>query len=176
MSSRSPRRALRTLIASVLATMALLVGGGVAHASLPPAELRQVTDDYLFTQSLPLFVQLRSQRPHAPQLDWSSDGCSYSPDEPFGYEFLNSCHRHDFGYRNYKLQNRFTSANRKAIDDRFRDDMYSVCSSAVCRRTADVYYWAVRAFGGSGTTTAEAIERALHEPSVQARLAELGSR
>lgn len=34
--------------------------------------------------------------------DWSTDYCTTSPDNPYGYPFALSCARHDFGYRNYK--------------------------------------------------------------------------
>ena len=64
------------------------------------------------------------------------------------------CQRHDFGYRNFKAQNRFSEANRLKIDNRFHSDLYSMCSTyggvkvAACERLADVYYTAVRAVGG----------------------------
>ncbi|APU13966.1 MULTISPECIES: phospholipase [Actinoalloteichus] len=147
------RRTVKAAFASVLAAAAVFLGTGTANAALPPAELQAFTDNQVFSVSLGQFVTTRGQAPHSDQLDWSSDGCSWSPDQPFGYEFLNSCHRHDFGYRNYKLQGRFTEANRLRIDDKFRSDMYSVCGGGwTCERTADVYYYAVRNFGGSGTT------------------------
>ncbi|AOS62686.1 phospholipase [Actinoalloteichus hymeniacidonis] len=155
------RRAVKAAVAATLASAALFLGTGTANAALPPAELQSFTDNQLYNASLSQFVSTRSQAPHSGQVDWSSDGCSWSPDEPFGYEFLNSCHRHDFGYRNYKLQGRFTEANRLRIDDNFRDDMYSVCGGGwACERTADVYYHAVRNFGGSSASTAEAVAKA----------------
>jgi Prokaryotic phospholipase A2 len=33
-----------------------------------------------------------------------------------------ACQRHDFGYRNFKAQNRFTAANKLRIDDKFRGE------------------------------------------------------
>jgi len=64
---------------------------------------------------------------------------------------LNSCYRHDFGYRNYKAQSRFTDANKLRIDNNFKSDLYNQCQSesspSICEGTADVYYAAVRAFG-----------------------------
>jgi hypothetical protein len=36
-----------------------------------------------------------------------------------GYPFEPGCQRHDFGYRNYKAQGRFTDANKLRIDDNF---------------------------------------------------------
>jgi Prokaryotic phospholipase A2 len=144
----------------LIALVGLLLGSGTAHA-LTPDELRLVTDDYLFARSLGEFGGIRAQQPHADQLDWSSDGCSASPDDPFGFTFLPACHRHDFGYRNYRAQGRFTESNRLAVDNRFRSDMYGICGSNwFCRRTADVYYWAVRQFGAAAVGTAEAIAHA----------------
>src|SRR5699024_8849729 len=95
------------------------------------------------------------------QLDWTSDGCSAAPDEPFGFDFSTSCQRHDFGYRNYQLQERFTENNREGIDRNFRSDMASTCDvNLSCRATAQVYYWAVREFGDTAASTSDAVERA----------------
>jgi hypothetical protein len=64
---------------------------------------------------------------------------------------INSCYRHDFGYRNYKKQNRFTDANKARIDSNFKKDMLNQCKSEsfedACEATATVYYEAVKAFG-----------------------------
>ncbi|OAA33338.1 secretory phospholipase A2 [Moelleriella libera RCEF 2490] len=91
--------------------------------------------------------------------DWTSDGCSLSPDKPAGFDFTESCYRHDFAYRNTKAQNRFTGTMRKSIDVNFRKDLYNYCRQfatasgwfnsrqARCRRVADFYYVAVRRFG-----------------------------
>lgn len=166
---RSPAPLARTALAVVTVVLGLVFGSGVAQAALAPAELRAVTDDYVFSRSLGAFGQLRAQQPHADQLDWSSDGCSSSPDDPFGFTFLPACHRHDFGYRNYKRQARFTEDNRLRIDNRFRSDMYGICGGNwLCLRTADVYYWAVRQFGGSSVSTAQAVDNAARS-SVYAR-------
>ncbi|SFS34195.1 phospholipase [Saccharopolyspora flava] len=152
----------RGLVAAVAATGALLLSGGTAFAAdLTPEELQKTTDSYLFEYSLDEFTQTRAEQPHSDQLDWSSDGCSYSPDAPFGWEFKESCDRHDFGYRNYKLQERFSEDNRLKIDDNFRDDMYSACDGdGACEATADLYYQAVRQFGGSASSLAQAVELA----------------
>jgi hypothetical protein len=109
------------------------------------------TDRLLFSVTLSAFLQARAAQ-NPSYLDWSSDSCSSSPDNPFGFPFDPACQRHDFGYRNYKAQNRFTDAGKLRIDNNFRNDLYHQCAttSAVgtCETTADVYYWAVRAFGG----------------------------
>jgi hypothetical protein len=148
------RRAARATITSfsVVAAVAatVLVGAGTASAALDPAQLRQVTDRYLHSTSLNSFQNVRAQQPYRDQLDWGSDGCSNSPDNPFGFNFVKACYRHDFGYRNYKRQSRFTEPNRLTIDNRFKSDLYEICNGNwACNRTADVYYAAVRQFGNS---------------------------
>ncbi|HEY0447508.1 MAG TPA: phospholipase [Actinophytocola sp.] len=127
----------------------MLAGTLTAQAALDSGQLRQTTDQYLFSTSLASFQTLRAQQPYRDQLDWSSDGCSNSPDNPFGFNLVKACYRHDFGYRNYKRQSRFTEANRLHIDNNFKTDMYKVCNGNwACNRFADVYYAAVRQFGG----------------------------
>ncbi len=86
--------------------------------------------------------------------DWSTDYCSTSPDNPFGFPFRTACARHDFGYRNYKAAGTFP-ANKDRLDDAFHADLKRVCSAypaakkASCDSTAWTYYRAVRAFGVS---------------------------
>jgi hypothetical protein len=150
-------KTLRSAFVGVAASAALIFTGTPAHA----VDIVAVTDDYLYTKTLGQFTTLRGQQPHAGQLDWSSDGCSYSPDNPFGFKFLPTCHRHDFGYRNYKRQGRWNEANRLRIDDNFKSDMYRQCGSNwACKRTADLYYAAVRQFGGTASSTAKSIQNA----------------
>ena len=150
MATSTLRRAARGALATVTAATAIVLGAGTASADLSPTQLRSTTDNYLFSQSLSQFTSTRAARPYANQLDWSSDACSNSPDNPFGFNFTRACHRHDFGYRNYKRQGRFTESNRLSIDNRFKSDLYTICGTHWgCRRTADVYYAAVRQFGNS---------------------------
>jgi Prokaryotic phospholipase A2 len=86
------------------------------------------------------------------QLDWSTDYCSASPDEPLGFDFRLSCWRHDFGYRNYKALQQFP-ANKAHVDDAFYADLKRVCAQynvfirASCYSLAWTYYQAVRVFG-----------------------------
>ncbi|KAK1757955.1 prokaryotic phospholipase A2-domain-containing protein [Echria macrotheca] len=141
----------------LLALAAQAIALPAAPSDAAELESRQsitsVTDQLLFSITLPAFTSRRNAKNPA-NLDWSSDGCSSSPDNPFGFPFVPACHRHDFGYRNYKAQNRFTSDGRLRIDTNFKNDLYYQCSgvsaSGVCKALADVYYAAVRAFGGSG--------------------------
>ncbi|WP_245782404.1 phospholipase [Actinokineospora terrae] len=144
------RRAARGVVTTIAVSAALVTGAGVAAADLSPAQLRSTTDSYLFSQSLTQFQTTRANRPYATQLDWSTDGCSNSPDNPFGFNFVKACYRHDFGYRNYKKQGRFTETTRLSIDNNFKTDLYTICAGNwSCNRTADVYYAAVRQFGNS---------------------------
>lgn len=161
MATSTLRRAARATVTSLVVAGTVLAGTATASAALDPTKLRQVTDQYLFSTSLGGFQTVRTQHPYADQLDWSSDGCSSSPDNPFGFNFVKACYRHDFGYRNYKRQSRFTDANRLSIDKRFKSDLYTVCNGNwACNRVADVYYAAVREFGGNSVSTAQALDRA----------------
>jgi hypothetical protein len=137
-------KVLRRLAVTAAVAGTLLAGAGTAQAE----SAESITDTYLFSTSLSNFENTRNSRTHADQLDWSSDGCSWSPDRPIGFDFLPGCHRHDFGYRNYKKQGRFSEANRKRIDDNLYSDLKSVCHGNVaCNGTAWTYYQAVRKFG-----------------------------
>ncbi|KAM0542872.1 hypothetical protein ACHAPJ_012595 [Fusarium lateritium] len=114
-----------------------------------------VTDQLLFSVTLPQFTARRNAR-DPPTLDWTSDGCTSSPDNPFGFPFVPACNRHDFGYNNYRAQSRFTVSAKQKIDNNFKTDLYYQCNTistvSVCKALADVYYAAVRAFGGDDAT------------------------
>ena len=60
-------------------------------------------------------------------LNWSTDYCSNSPDNPLGFDFALSCYRHDFGYRNYKEMGQF-SANKSRLDSAFYEDLKRRCA------------------------------------------------
>ncbi|KAM0433530.1 hypothetical protein ACHAPT_004410 [Fusarium lateritium] len=123
-----------------------------------------VTDQLLFSVSLPTFTARRNVR-DPPTLNWESDGCTSSPDNPFGFPFVPACNRHDFGYHNYRAQSRFTTSGKARIDSNFKTDLYYQCESVsaagVCRALADVYYAAVRAFGGDDATPGKRSDSAL---------------
>ncbi|POR31809.1 Uncharacterized protein TPAR_07975 [Tolypocladium paradoxum] len=113
------------------------------------------TDNLIFTVSIGSFETARNTR-NPSQCDWSSDNCSWSPDKPLGFNFIPSCHRHDFGYRNTKAQQRFTAAMKQRVDDNFKRDLYNYCAQfsgiwsfqgVECRRIADIYVAFVRTFG-----------------------------
>ncbi|WP_199431887.1 phospholipase [Qaidamihabitans albus] len=146
MTTTTPRRGFRATAATTAVAAALFLGTGTAQAT----DYRAITDRYLFDISLSEFADVRGGKPHAGTLDWSSDACSWSPDRPLGYDFTRACHRHDFGYRNYKRQSRFTETGRKALDDNFYRDMRAICAGRwQCDSAAWTYYRAVRQFGAS---------------------------
>lgn len=114
------------------------VAVAVSSGSVKRQSAEASTDELLFSVSLPTFISRRDAL-DPPGLDWSSNSCSYSPDNPFGFPFecvlynlrgcevandvlSPACMRHDFGYRNYKAQDRFTDAGKLSIDDNFKDE------------------------------------------------------
>jgi hypothetical protein len=152
-------RIVGVLLAAVLA---LSWTAGVASGSQAGFDRVAQTDQLVFGVSMAAFLSARQSTVGGTELDWSSDGCSVGPiaepsrSQPRGYDFRAACWRHDFGYRNYKRQNRLTEAARQRIDDRFHRDMYDVCDQYTgwrsvrgveCRRIADVFYAVVRTCG-----------------------------
>ena len=113
---------LRTFLFAITGqAIALPAGPSDAAVVESRQSITSVTDQLLFSITLPAFTSRRNAK-NPPNLDWSSDGCSSSPDNPFGFPFVPACHRHDFGYRNYKAQNRFTSSGRLKIDGNFKEE------------------------------------------------------
>ncbi|WP_158887338.1 phospholipase [Amycolatopsis anabasis] len=144
MTASTLRRTAQRLVTTAAVAGTIVVGAGAAQAE----SIESITDKYLFNTSLSNFESIRDSRPYPSQLDWSSDACSWSPDKPIGFDFTPGCHRHDFGYRNYKKQGRFNDANKKRIDDNFYADLKGICKgNSACNGTAWVYYQAVRKFG-----------------------------
>ncbi|MCP8711861.1 phospholipase [Streptomyces sp. AC04842] len=146
-------------LAAALATPALaLVGvlGTATAADAAPADKPQVLASWTQT-SASSHNQWAAARANqgawaAYGFDWSTDYCSSSPDNPFGFPFQIACARHDFGYRNYKAAGSF-SANKSRLDSAFYEDLKRVCNGyggatkTACDSTAWTYYQAVKAFG-----------------------------
>lgn len=83
-----------------------IITPGIGHVDLGesvslPRQREEQADEYLFNITLESFITLRDQR-YPSYFFWESDGCSQSPDAPFGFPFLPACYRHDFGYDQYK--------------------------------------------------------------------------
>ncbi|KAE8378580.1 prokaryotic phospholipase A2-domain-containing protein [Aspergillus bertholletiae] len=143
----------RFLIAFVPAALALAVlrpGDNDTHISASHG-LQAITDELLFDVELPEFA-IRREEHDPPWLDWYSDGCTKAPGNPFGFPFQRACQRHDFGYQNYRTQERFTKAAKAKIDLRFKEDLYHQCrlihAVRICKKLADVYYRTSRWRGG----------------------------
>jgi hypothetical protein len=134
--------------------MMLAVSGALAApAAGKHYDVEAVTDQLLFDDTLPEFMTARANQDPS-YLDWTSDGCTDSPDNPLGFPYTPACNRHDFGYQNYRNQDRFTKAAKASIDLNFKSDLYYQCETngeyvSVCKALADVYYYAVVEFGGS---------------------------
>lgn len=115
---------------------------------------RNVTDALLFSDSLHDFLITREKYRWMPTFDWSSNGCSGPVlDHQL---FRESCYRHDFGYRNFKKQERCGGKNRENIDTKFYEDMKNDCkqlsglgvlNSWDCFLQAWIYYQAVKIGG-----------------------------
>ncbi|KAL8366759.1 hypothetical protein RB595_010562 [Gaeumannomyces hyphopodioides] len=144
---------LGAVIAPALAQPTVLLGAGVSPVSRRQGDLVAVTNSHCFSLTLPQFTAKRNARDPA-SLDWTTDDCTLSPENPLGFPFAPACHRHDFGYRNFKKQSRFTESNRLRIDNKFREDLKFQCrpfnfvKKVLCNALAELYYAAVRAFGG----------------------------
>jgi hypothetical protein len=139
--------------------------GGSGTTNPPqPVDWKVKTDQLIFKSSMSVFIASRFVVGGKGELDWSTDNCSVGPikepvrSQPRGYDFRGPCWRHDFGYRNYKKQNRFTEDARQKIDDNFHKDMYAICDTFTgiraargveCRRIADAYYGVVRGCGAN---------------------------
>ena len=143
-----------TLAASAVSVATLAVLAPAAQAA--PADKPQVLSSWTQTSasSYNAWVSARNNQSAwaAYGFDWSTDYCSSSPDNPFGFPFQTSCARHDFGYRNYKALGTF-SANKSRLDSAFYEDLKRVCagysgaSKTACNSTAWTYYQAVKALG-----------------------------
>ncbi|MFJ5262947.1 phospholipase [Streptomyces sp. NPDC088387] len=148
------RRLATGLAASALAVITITATATSATAA--PADKPQVLSSWTQTSSSSYssWAAARSNQGAwaAYAFDWSTDYCSSSPDNPFGFPFANSCARHDFGYRNYKAAGQF-DANKARLDSAFYEDLKRVCNGysggtkTACNSTAWTYYQAVRAFG-----------------------------
>lgn len=92
--------------------------------------------------------------------DWSTDLCSGSPDNPLGFDFRLSCHRHDFGYRNYKKMSLFPG-HKARLDSAFHEDLrrkcgtYNLALRPACDSLAWTYYQAVKIFGTARATESD---------------------
>lgn len=158
-SPRSPsRRAASALAAAATAAVLALAPPSSAAAAAVPADKPLVLSRWTQPNaaSYRAWTEAREDRDAwAPYgFDWSTDYCTTSPDNPFGFPFRLACARHDFGYRNYRAAGRFAAAKDR-LDEAFHADLRRVCATyptarrATCDSTAWTYYQAVRLLGVS---------------------------
>ncbi|KAK9444118.1 hypothetical protein VB005_02314 [Metarhizium brunneum] len=154
-------RSVFTVLTAIAATIA---ASPISHSNTTSRSLMNITDSIMFNIPLPEFT-IRRDNELPNKVDWTSDGCTSSPNNPFNFPFLPACHRHDFGYANFRLQTRFTRTNKLKIDMQFRTDLYYQCehtfAQGVCRALANVYYSAVRVFGGHDQTPGKRMNNGL---------------
>ncbi|WP_432048393.1 phospholipase [Streptomyces asiaticus] len=148
-------RRLVTSLAATAVTAAATVALA-APAQAVPADKQQVLASWTQTSASSYNTWLAARNNQGAwasyQFNWSTDYCSSSPDNPFGFPFQTACARHDFGYRNHKAMGIF-DANKARIDSAFYEDLKRVCNAysgatkTSCDGTAWTYYQAVKVFG-----------------------------
>lgn len=142
----------------VVFTSILTINGSALANSPHPIPNDTATIDYvMFDLDLDTFIRQRSKlRRNYPQLNWTTDGCSAPIVGESGrsFNFRNACVRHDFGYRNYKAHEIFTAESRMLLDERFRQDLHTLCAPKMrtfkvrCAAWAEIFFAAVRTAGG----------------------------
>jgi hypothetical protein len=156
----------RTLVVLV-SVLALLVPGNLAHAATASKAEVLLGWTQPTAASTAAWNAARTDRDAWSRygFDWSTDYCSFSPDNPLGFDFALSCWHHDFGYRNYKAVGTF-SANKARLDTTFYADMrrtcgrYGVVVRPACYSLAWTYYQAVHVFGSLAAVRPADIEKA----------------
>ncbi|MEU9198212.1 phospholipase [Streptomyces hundungensis] len=143
---------------ALLAASASAVVALASPATAAPADKEQVLSSWTQTSAASQNAWLAARENQsawsAYAFDWSTDYCTTSPDNPFGFPFKTACARHDFGYRNYKAAGTFDT-NKSRVDDAFYADLKRACSGysgatkTSCNSTAWTYYQAVKIFGSS---------------------------
>ncbi|AXK36476.1 hypothetical protein DVA86_31780 [Streptomyces armeniacus] len=153
----------RRLITGLSSAAIALATTAALAAPANAADKLQVMSDWSQTSasSQQAFLNARANQGDWSEygFDWSTDKCSSSPDNPFGFPFENACIRHDFGYRNYKAVGQF-DANKSRLDSAFYEDLKRVCNGysgaqkTACDGLAWTYYQAVSAVGVAPADTA----------------------
>jgi hypothetical protein len=162
------RRTLPTLVLAALVSLLAVFGLATPAAAVTRAEKLSLLSSWTQTSSSSYQAwnsgRLNKSAWSEYDLNWSTDYCSSSPDNPLGFNFKLSCYRHDFGYRNYKEMGVFSS-HKDRLDSAFYEDLRRVCATysvwvrPACYSLAWTYYQAVRAFG-SPVITSEQLKAA----------------
>jgi hypothetical protein len=114
-------------------------------------DIRAITDEILFSWTIDQFKQA-VLRKTPPELVWDRlDGCT----GVFDFGFTDSCNRHDFGFANYRKQNRLCPGPKRKLDDLLCKDMKNYCDRKyrglrktlqrwTCNKAAQTYCAGVR--------------------------------
>lgn len=80
-----PHYSISTMKSTLISILGFL---SLATAAVTPRQssLQATTDNYVFSLSISQFISNRNAQTGPAELDWSSDGCSSSPDNPFGFD------------------------------------------------------------------------------------------
>jgi hypothetical protein len=153
------RRRLASVLVTLLLSAGVLVAGSVPAQAVTLAQ-KIVLDSWTQTSADSQAAFLAAHADQAAWADysynWSTDLCTASPDQPFGWDFRPACIRHDFGYGNYKQFGLFEQ-NKPRVDQAFYADLLRICADqswwerGACESLAFVYYQAVKTFGSLAT-------------------------
>lgn len=135
------------------------VVAAIISAASPPTPAHTIAHRVMFRDSLKSFIAVAHSNNRDSRLDWTTDGCSAPIVGNSGrtFDFTQACHRHDFGYRNFKTLHNgkwWTPQLRHRIDRVFLTDMNQDCAARTkstkrfCRAWARTYFRIVRAYGG----------------------------
>jgi hypothetical protein len=154
------RRRLASVLVTLLLSAGVLVAGSVPAQAVTLAQKLLVLDSWTQTSADSQAAFLAAQADQGAWTDygytWSTDLCTASPDQPFGWDFRPACIRHDFGYGNYKQFGLFDQ-NKPRVDQAFYADLLRICADqswwerGACESLAFVYYQAVKTFGSLAT-------------------------
>lgn len=151
-------------LAVVVSLLVSLVSSAAIPIDATPNVTARAADDcdtgywvnaLAFEMTLDEFLEHREANdlPCITEKDWASNGCSKSPDKPFGVDFHNACLRHDFSYHAFGRLCALDHNTRKMVDKVFRRDLENECAQhgwltgLVCTATKETYYRAVRLAG-----------------------------
>jgi len=77
---------MKSTVITALLGFASLAVSAPAQLVERQASLEQVTDTYMFDISIAEFIANRNGKVGPPELNWDSNGCTASPDNPFGFD------------------------------------------------------------------------------------------
>ncbi|MCX4469862.1 phospholipase [Micromonospora sp. NBC_01655] len=179
-----PRRLATLLAAGTFALLTALGAANPAAAAVSTSQKLSVLSSWTQTSASSYnawnSARLNKAAWSEYAFNWSTDYCSSSPDNPLGFNFSLSCHRHDFGYRNYKAMGQFP-ANKSRLDSAFYEDLKRVCATynsvvrPACTSLAWTYYQAVSVFGSVAAVQQSDLDRAARiKADAEARAAARG--